>query len=415
MYDTARPFLLALAIGLLIGLERERAHADSKMHDPLGSRTFTLLALLGAVAAHSEDRALSVVLAAFGGAIILAGYFRTRLGENGSGVGVTTEIAGMVTFVLGYLARKEPELAVMLAVITLVVLALKPRIHQFARSGLSAQEVSAALTFLVIAFVVMPLLPDRTVDAWSLVNPARLWLMLVLISGIGFGGYIAVRWFGPRLGLALAGLAAGVVSSTAATVVLSRSHRESGGPAGPPAAGIVLANVASAAAQIVVVSVILPSMVPALLPVIGTIVVVGAAATAAALKWTGQHGEGNSFRMENPLELKPTLAFAGILAVVFVVTSAAARLLGTQGVLVTAILGGMASVHAVSLAVSSLVAGGTIPVREGVLAILVAFLSNVTVKLVLTAWAGGRRLLIAVAPPLLAMMVAGVLGFLAGR
>src|SRR5262245_29546334 len=103
MFETARPFLLAIAIGLLIGPERERAHADREVHDPLGSRTFTLLAMLGAVAAYLESPAMGIVLAAFAGAIIVAGYFRTPLGKDAIGVGATTEVAAMVTFTLGYL------------------------------------------------------------------------------------------------------------------------------------------------------------------------------------------------------------------------------------------------------------------------------------------------------------------------
>jgi uncharacterized membrane protein (DUF4010 family) len=412
VFETARPFLLALAIGLLIGIERERAKQDARTRDPLGSRTFTLLALLGAVAAHMDDRAIAVVLAVFTGAIVLAGYFRTRLGDDNEGVGVTTEVAAMATFVLGYLARREAVLAVMLAVITLVVLALKPRIHQFARAGLTQKEVSAALTFLVIAFVVLPLLPDRPVDPWKLLNPARLWMLLVIIAGIGFGGYLAVRWLGPRIGLALAGLTAGLVSSTAATGVLAQKYREGGGSVTPPAAGIVLANVASAAAQLVVVAVIFPAMLPAVVPVIGAAIAVGAAAAAGAVALAGRGVEAGTLEMENPLALKPTIAFAAVLATVLVVTSAAARWFGSSGVQATALLGGTASAHAVTLAVSTLAAGGSLGVREAVLAVLLGFLSNMAVKLVLAWWVGGRRLLLAVAPPMIGMMLAGVLAFL---
>lgn len=415
MFETARPFLLALAIGLLIGIERERAKQDVRTRDPLGSRTFTLLALLGAVAAHVDDRAIAVVLAVFAGAIVLAGYFRTRLGEDNAGVGVTTEVAAMAAFVLGYLARREPALAIMIAVITLVVLALKPRIHEFARTGLTQQEVSAAITFLVIAFVVLPLLPDRAVDPWRLVNPARLWLLLVAIAGISFGGYLAVRWLGPTVGLALAGLSAGFVSSTAATCALAQRFRVGDGAAAPPAAGIVLANVASASAQIVVAAVIYPAMVPALLPVIGAAVVVGVAATAGAIWLRGRGIEAGTFQVENPLALRPTVLFAAGLAAVLLVTSAASRAWGAAGVMTTAVLGGAASAHAVTLAVTTLARGGSLDIRDAVLAVLLGFLSNMTVKLALAGWVGGRRLLLVVAPPLAGMMVAGVLALLLTR
>lgn len=411
MFETARPFLLALALGLLMGIERERAQADAPTRDPLGSRTFTLLALLGAVAAHLQDRMLSSVLAVFAGAIILAGYFRTRLGEDGAGVGVTTEVAGMAAFVLGYLARNEPELAIMLTVITIVVLALKPRIHQFARAGLKPAEVTAALTFLVISFVVLPLLPDRPIDPWSVVNPARLWLLLVLIAGISFGGYLAVRWLGPGIGLALAGLSAGFVSSTVATLVLSRKYREGGGSAAPPAAGIVLANVASAAAQMVIVAVTYPEMMTVVLPILGVEILVGSVATAAALWILGQKPVAGEFRLENPLALRPTVLLAGALGLALVLISVAVRSYGSGGLYLTSVLGGTANAHAVTLAAATLAKNGSVPVRDAVLAILLGLGANLVSKLALAGWVGGRRLLIAVAPPLLAMVVAGFVAF----
>ncbi len=412
MFETARPFLFALAMGLVIGIERERARADSRKRDPLGSRTFTLLALLGAICAHLDDRAIAVVIAAFAGAAVLAGYFRTRIGEDNSGIGITTEVAAMATFVLGYLARHEAALAGMLAVITIVVLALKPRIHEFARAGLTPKEVSAALTFLVIAFVVLPLLPDRPIDPWRLVNPARLWLLFVIITGISFGGYFAVRWLGPRIGPALAGLIAGLVSSTAATAVLARKYRQTGGPAGPAASGIVLANVASAAAQLVVVAVILPPLVEDVLPVIGATILVGVVGSAGALWLRGRGDEVGPFQVDNPLDLRSAVLFAGVLGLVLIATSASANLYGASGVRITSLHGGSASAHAVTLAVSTLAAGGLLGTREAVLAILLGFLANMTVKLVVAGWAGGRHLLLVVAPPMLGMMLAGVAAFL---
>ncbi len=414
MYETARPFLLAIAIGLLIGIERERAHGDRKVQDPLGSRTFTLLALLGAAAAYVESQAFAVALALFAGGIILAGYLRTQIGPEGSGVGATTEVAAMVTFTLGYLARYQAGLTVMLAVITMVVLALKPRIHGFAQAGLTQKEVSAALTFLVIAFVVLPLLPDRALDPWRLVNPFRLWLLFALITGIGFAGYFAVRALGPGRGLAVAGLFAGFVSSTATTLSLSQKSREGKGLAGPLATGIVLANVASAAAQVVVVAVANPSMVPAVLPVVGLPVLAGAVGTILALWFLERRAAQPpevEFNPENPFSLRHSALFAAALGIVLAIASLAAKLFGQAGVLATSAIVGAGDVHAVTLAVSTLAATGGLPVRDAVLSILVGFLANMVVKIALAGWAGGRALLLAVAPPLLGMMAAGVLAF----
>ena len=414
MYEAARPFLLAIAIGLLIGIERERAKADAPYHAPLGSRTFTLLALLGAVAAHLQDHAMALVLAAFAGGVIIAGYFRTHLAEDQAGVGLTTEVAAMTTFILGYLAVNEMRLAIMLAVITLLLLALKPRIHEFAKAGLQEREVTAALTFLVIAFVVLPLLPDRYVDPWTLVNPARLWLMFVLITGISFGGYIAVRLLGATWGLAVAGLFAGFVSSTAATLSMSQRNRDTEGLGGPLSTGIVLANSASAVAQVVVVAVIFPEMVAQAAPVVIAPALVGVIATFAAMAVVGRPSDPEAFTLENPLALRTSAWFGGVLVVMLLVTSAASRLFDVPGVLAVSVIGGASNVHAVTLAVSALAASGALGVEQAVLAILLGFLANMVVKLIMVGWVGGRRLLLITAPPLLAMMAAGVMAFLMG-
>lgn len=414
MYEAARPFLLAVAIGLLIGLERERAHADRKTHDPLGSRTFTLLAMLGAVAAYVESPGIGIVLSSFAGAIIVAGYFRSPLGADAVGVGATTEVAAMVTFILGYLVRFEPVLGIMLATVTLVVLALKPRIHHFARAGLNEKEISASLTFLVIAFVVTPLLPNRNVDPWNLINPSRLWLVFVMMAGVSFAGYIAVRVMGPGRGMAAAGFFSGFVSSTATTMSLAQTSREEETTAGTFAVGIVLANVASVLAQLLIVGATSPPLLPAALPVLLAPILVGAGAAWLAIRIVGQAARAG-LTLENPLALKSTAKFAVVLGIVLIVSSAAGRFFGSRGVLATAVLVGSTDVHAVTLAIGTLARGGNISIQDAVLGILIAFCSNMVVKLVLAAWAGGRRLLMVVGPPLLGMMGAAIAAYFALR
>ncbi len=413
MFETARPFLLALAIGLLIGIERERAKADAPEDSPLGSRTFALIAILGALVAHLAGQTVAVVIAIAAVGMVLLGYTRTRVGEHGSGVGTTTEFAAIVTFVLGFLARDDTGLAIMLAVVTLAMLALKPRIHEFARAGITQQELSASLTLLVIAFVVLPLLPDHPIDPWGLVHPARLWLVIVLIAGVGFGGYVAVRAFGPRWGLPLAGLAGGFVSSTAATLSLSQRARDDRGIAGPAAVGIVLANVASASAQVGIVAIIAPTLLGPVLPVLGLPILVGLSASAIAWLATSRESDSGSFELGNPLAFRATVTFGGMLAVILVVVTIASRLFGAAGVLVTAALGGTTDVHAVTLAVSNLFEVGELEASRAAFAVLLAFTANMAVKLGLAGWAGGRAVVLRVWPALIGMVLAGLAGWAA--
>ena len=416
MFEAAQPFLLALVIGLLIGIERERAHAGQKVRAPLGSRTFTLLALLGSAAAVVENPSIAVVLAVFASAVIVASYVKTPIGQDAAGLGATTEVAAMVTFTLGYLVHFQAGLTAMVGVIVLVVLALKPGIHQFARAGLSQQELRAVLTFLVIAFVVLPLLPDRPLDPWGLFNPFRLWLIFALITGIGFAGYIAVRMLGPERGYAAAGFFGGLVSSTAATLALAQ-RADGKAPAASLANGIILANVASAAAQVVVAGVASPDLVPAVLPVVGAPVAVGVLAAVLGVRRAATREAASSpeeLAIRSPIAFRSSAMLACLLGVGLVATSAASRWFGATGVLATSVIAGAVDVHAVTLAVSTLDAARAIEPRQAVLGILLAFVTNMVVKMLIAGWVGGRRLLGALALPLLAMMVAAVLGFLVG-
>jgi len=414
MFEIAKPFLLSLALGLMIGIERERAFAGEQRHVPFGARTCALIALLGTLAAHLGG-GVAVVLAACVAALVVAAYVR----PTGNGVvdsGTTTEVAAVLTFGLGWLSHAEPRLAALLGVVVVLVLWLKPRIHAFAHQGLSDQEVQAALTFLVIALVVLPLLPNRTVDPWAIANPSKLWLMFVLIAGVGFAGYIAVRALGPARGLATAGLFAGFVSSTAATLSLSQRAKAQPEFARAFATGIVLANVASAISQTLIASIVNPPLAHDAVILLGAPIVVGVIGTVGAIRLlTRREGAapGADFRLANPLELKPAFAMAAMFALVLAAAAIAGRVFGAYGVIATAAIAGTNDVHAATLAAATLSAAGSIAPHVALLAMLVAFVVNMGVKLTIVGMVGGRRLLAAVAPPLVAMTAAAIAVFFA--
>jgi uncharacterized membrane protein (DUF4010 family) len=415
MFETAKPFLLSLALGLLVGIERERAFSGENRHIPFGARTFALIALLGTLAPHLGNAGIGIVLAAFTALIVVAAYLRPPIGGRHDS-GTTTEVAAVITFGLGWLAHGEPRLAAMLGVIVVAVLWLKPRIHAFAHEGLKDQEVKAALTFLVIALVVLPLLPDRTVDPWGIANPSKLWLLFVLIAGVGFAGYIAVRALGPTRGLATAGFFAGLVSSTAATLSLSQRTKAQPEFAGAFATGIVLANVASAIAQTLVVAVAAPALLRDAVVLLGAPILVGALGTLAAVRFLARNERAApdaAFQLANPLELKPAVLMAAVFAAVLAIAAAAGRMFGTSGVIVTAAIAGTNDVHAATLAASTLSAAGSITTGDALLAILVAFVVNMIVKVTIVGIVGGRRLLAATAPPLVAMAAAAIATYFA--
>ncbi len=413
MFEIAKPFLLSLALGLLVGIERERAFSGENRHIPFGARTFALIALLGTLAAHLANVAVAFVFAAFVATIAIAAYLRPPVGGRHD-AGTTTEVAAVITFGVGWLAAGEPRLAAMLGVIVAAVLWLKPRIHAFAHEGLSDQEVKAALAFLVIALVVLPLVPNRYVDPWNIANPYKLWLLFVLIAGVGFAGYIAVRALGPTRGLAAAGFFAGLVSSTAATLSLSQRARTQPEYSGAFATGIVLANVASALAQLLVVAVAAPPLLGDAAILLGAPIAVGALGTVAVvwvLRLRRTAMPDAAFRLANPLELKPALAMAAAFAVVLAVSAVAGRLFGSSGVIATAAIAGTNDVHAATLAAATLAVAGSISPHDALLAMLVAFVVNMIVKVTITGFAGSKQLLAIVAPALAAMTAAAIAAF----
>ncbi|MBU3751310.1 MAG: MgtC/SapB family protein, partial [Mycobacterium sp.] len=187
-WPAVQPYLVALAIGLLLGFERERSHERAL---PAGSRSLALLALLGAAAATFGSAAVIAGLAGVAALMVVA-YFRTSSEDPGT----TTEIAAVVAFLLGALAYSRPGVAVALAVVTVVLLISKSRIHRFARDVVTEIEMEDAIKFFVVAFVVLPLLPDQPMGPYGVLNPAKVWLLVVLLTGIGWVGYVGVRALG---------------------------------------------------------------------------------------------------------------------------------------------------------------------------------------------------------------------------
>ena len=187
-WEQVQPFLIALAIGLLMGFERERSHARRL---PAGSRTFALLALMGVLAASISVWLVIAGVVIVGGLMVLA-YQRTSTEDPGT----TTEVAAIVAYLLGALTWTRPALAVALAVVVAGLLVSKGRLHHFAREVVTEVEVEDAVKFFVVAFVILPLLPNEDLGPYGVLNPARVWLLVVLLTGIGWVGYIGVRALG---------------------------------------------------------------------------------------------------------------------------------------------------------------------------------------------------------------------------
>ena len=211
------PLLTALGLGLLIGAVRQRQHPDTLA----GLRTHALTSLLGAVA-YTLGLPVFLVLLALVAGLVLISYWR----ESAHDIGLTGEVALVLTLLLGALACEQAVVAVGLAVLSAGLLYAKASLHRFAQQVLSEREVHDGLLLLAAALVILPLVPDRALGPFGSFNPATVWKLVVLVMAISALGHVALRMVGNRWGLAIAGFFAGYVSSTAAVAGFGQRVRE---------------------------------------------------------------------------------------------------------------------------------------------------------------------------------------------
>lgn len=384
-WHALEPFLVAVAIGLLLGFERERSR-----HRPIpaGSRSFALLALLGAAAASFGPWAVIAGLLGVVALMALA-YFRTSAQDPGT----TTEIAALVAYLLGALAFTQPGVAVALAVVVIALLLSKNRIHRFARDIVTEVEMEDAVKFFVVAFVVLPLLPDRPLGPYGVLNPAKVWLLVVLLTGIGWVGYIAVRALGPRRGLLVTGLAGGFVSASATTASMGRLSRDSTDVRAPLASALA-ASLATFLQLLIVIGYVDAAVLRRLwLPVVAAAAVL-VGVSVLVYRGTGRPDTatgGAAAPAGRPFALRPAVILAAVLVFALLVGRWGAAVLGPEGAVLGAAAAGLADAHAGSIAAASLAAQGDITVGTASAAIAAALGSNLLVKVVLAYTAGGRR------------------------
>lgn len=406
--------LTALAIGLLIGIERgwsSREVADGQL--AAGIRTYGLVGLMGGLAvllSHSVGDAAWVAVLVVFGVLVLASYFGDlHRGDRG----MTSEIALLLTFLLGSLALSEQRmLAAGCAVIVALLLSLKDQLHT-ALQKLSAPELSGALKLLFISLVLLPALPDQGYGPWGVFNPYSIWWMVVLIAGIGFAAYMAVRVVGTRHGLLITALLGSLVSSTAMTVSLSRL-RDRVSLHDLLASGLLAASALMFPRVLLEVGVINPSLLP---PLLAPLLAACGLYLLGAIWWYMRPHEATTTErdapLNNPFELGPALRFALLLALILFLVEAGRRWLGDTGVYLVALLSGLADVDAITLSLARN-ALGELDNEIAVRGIFLAALSNSLVKAGLIVAIGGRALAARTLPFMLAGLLVGAAVLLVG-
>ncbi|MBC5775386.1 MgtC/SapB family protein [Pontibacter sp. KCTC 32443] len=400
---------ISLGLGLLVGLQRQ--HENARM---AGVRTFPLITVFGTVCAWlAQD---------FGGWIIAAGALGTtalvvvanlmQRGKEHVDIGQTTEAAVLLMFAVGaYLVSGKTPVAIAIGASVAVLLHLKEPLHQ-AIAKLGEKDLRAIMQFVVISLVILPVLPNKTYGPYQVMNPYNIWLMVVLIVGIGLAGYFAYKVLGNKAGTLLGGMLGGLISSTATTVSYAKRSKSAGNTKSTNynlvALVIFIATAVSLLRIIIEISVVAPTTLSRVAPPLLSLLLLMAILVSFGF-FMKKEDSGQMPEQENPAHLKTALVFGVVYALVILATAAAKDHFGKSGLYIVAIISGLTDVDAITLSTSRLMNNKTIELETGWKLILVAALSNIAFKGALVAILGNKALFARVALLFGISLIAGAL------
>ncbi|MDP6479748.1 MAG: MgtC/SapB family protein [Phycisphaerales bacterium] len=388
---------LATALGLLIGLQREWADQH-----PAG-RTFALITLFGALSGLlSRELGDPLLIGAF---IVLGTLIVVHSLRPSARGGITSMVASVVMFCVGIMTmRGFAEGAVVVTGVVALLLQWKHPLRRIIAKT-SKQDVQAVVRLVLIGMVILPVLPNEAWGPYGVLNPFRIWLMVVLIVGISLSAWIAQRLFGQRSGTLAAGLLGGVISSTATTVGIARQSQKGGVPAGASAAVVVIAStivIARVLFEILIVAAeILPSLAPPLLITFAWLTLLSIIAFVVFCRRPIEASVSHA-----PSNLRTAVIFGLLYGGVLFAVAAAKEYVGQSGLFAVAALSGLTDMDAITLSTAQLVNQGDLAPHIGWRLIITGVMSNLVFKTVLVASLGGRAMLIRILP----FMVLAIIG-----
>lgn len=387
---------VALALGLLIGLERGWEYRQLPEGGRVaGIRTFGLIALLGAIAVQLggpyHELFLSAAILAV--AVLMGiGYWRDTASTEA--VSITTSIAALVAFGLGAMAGLgHLTIASSAAVVVTMILGFRIELHSLV-AHIERPELTATLRLLLITVVMLPILPDRAMGPWQAFNPYEIWWMVVLIAGLSYVGYFANKFLGEQRGVFVTGLVGGMTSSTAVTLTLSPLARGSKAESEVVAAAILAASAIMFPRMVIIAAIVKPEVAMLLgAPLLVAMLVLAAFAGYFALRSRAikPSKTARDFATRNPLDLWFALKFGMLLTVIMVVSRAAEGLAGNRGLFSLAALAALADVDAITLSTASMAKQGQAGLGPAAIAILIAAGVNTLVKPALMTFVAGLR------------------------
>jgi len=384
------PILIALLIGALIGTERQRRLAEEKVRGVAGLRTFVLISLLGSLCATLADHYgpgfAIAALAAF--TILVAAGYASSVSALGR-IDFTAAVAAVVTFTLGMLTTFPDSilLSVALAIITTWVLATRAVTHRYVEA-LNETDLLDSLKMGIIALVIYPLLPETPLGPWGVLNPRQIWLFIVLVSLVGYVGYILIRILGTERGLSLTGVLGGLVSSTAVASAMASEVKENNDMLPSAVFATAIASCTMFPRMLFVVLVVNKDLFLALLPNLLIMTVVGV--ILAYLLVRKNTTLGKDVKMKDPFRIIPALTFGAFFALVLLISKLASIYFGDTGIYAASIVSGLADVDAITLTMSTL-AKSTLDPNVAVTSITIAGIANTLVKLCIAYVLGTRE------------------------
>ncbi len=402
-------FGISLAIGILVGLQRQYAFDEDEREIAAGIRTFGLMGLIGCAATMVSQNLNSplpfVVIVIVGGGLIAINYF---IEAWKSDTGLTTEFSALLTILAGalvYLGHLEIAIATIVAVTGL--LSLKFEMHSFVRH-ITKEDFFATLKFAVITAIILPILPNRNFgpEPFNIFNPHTIWLLIVLISGVSFVGYILIKIVGAKRGIGIVGVLGGLASSTAVTLNMTQRSRSTPKLSPSFTQGILISWTVMYVRLLIIIAAVNVSIIRYLwLPVLAGIVT-GLSYSLYLYLRQKRDVEAEDVSITNPFELGPAIKFGIVFSVILLLSKAAQVYLGDAGVYLASLASGLANVDAISLSVANMSLGETtLTYRTAAIAIALASVSNTLLKGAVSAIGGSAELRKTIIPGAIIMIV----------
>ncbi len=403
---------LALAIGILVGIERGWQEREAAAGERVaGIRTYGLSSFLGGLCGFIQPVTGPILpTAVFVFFCITILVFSSMQVARDKDFSATAAIAAITVFVLGFSAVVADMTTTAAAAVAItVLLAAREPLHGFLRR-LTWLELRAALILLTMTVVILPILPDTPIDPWQAINPFELWMLTILVGAVSFAGYILIRIGGARAGILLTGASGGIVSSTALTLSFARQSVQVPALSSLLSAGAMLAGAVSLTRALLICGVVAPAVLRELAPLLApaaAVFVIGGG-LAGALR---RPDNSPDFSPRNPLEVMVALRFALVLAVVTILTRATLVVFGTQSLPVLAFVTGLGDLDAITLSVAKLTSI-QLPAEVAARAIAVAAFANLLAKAVLAAVTGSLAYALRLAAATAGAALAAFAGFL---